>query len=285
MTYELAKSDPITPTKLTDFPNPNNAPRLAVPFIPPENPAVDYIWPSTSITTHLDSSATGYAVYPVGNRCNENGCAKYNTLCELTANLTSPDLTITRLIPQLFTVGVEPQFGTFSTTYSSATDSIYLLSPDARLAKVPFSSISEKATYTYWTGASNYDSNPLHSAQLLDITGVPISKDPCSFSTGDLFYSTPLANWLIVYMTQCADSTFYMRYSTTGALEGPYSEEMTLYKTEPAGSAGEGEEGINYAGHAYPRFLGDRGGAEVLLSWTEQPGGGYEMGMARVQFR
>ena len=82
-------------------------------------------------------------------------------------------------------------------------------------------------------------------------------------------------------MTSCADSTFYFRYSVSGAIEGPYSEEETLYKTQPAG---EGETGMNYAGHAYPRFLGDRAGGEVLLSWTEQPGGGYEMGMAKAVF-
>ena len=77
------------------------------------------------------------------------------------------------------------------------------------------------------------------------------------------------------------DSTFYVRYSLSGRIEGPYSDQQTLYKTFPAGA---GVTQMNYAGHAYPQFLGNRTGKEVLLSWTEQPPGGYQMGMAKVTF-
>lgn len=88
-------------------------------------------------------------------------------------------------------------------------------------------------------------------------------------------------------MTSCVDNTFYLRYSVSGRIEGPYSAQQTLYKTAaPAAAAGKGDDeaGMNYAGHAYPRFLGNGTGREVLLSWTEQPLGGYQMGMAKVVF-
>lgn len=214
-----------------------------------------------------------------------------------------------RLIPQLFTQGVEPQFGTFSTTYDISTDSLYLISTDGRIAKVPYSSAGNISQYSYWTGGSNYDSNPLHATQIVDSANSPISGSMCGFSTGDVFYSPAYQSWLIIYMTSCVDSTFYIRYSLTGRIEGPYSDQQTLYKTvvptaqqqqsplqgsKLAGGGSTEEEGastttndqtkMNYAGHAYPHFLGDRSGKQVLLSWTEQPLGGYQMGMAIVTF-
>lgn len=196
-----------------------------------------------------------------------------------------------RLIPQLFTVGVEPQFGTFSTAYDIGGDNLYLFSSDGRIARVPYGAAGDRSQYSYWTGGINYDSNPLHAAQMLDAKeNAPISGELCGFSTGDVFYSNPYQSWVIVYMTSCVDSTFYIRYSVSGRIEGPYSDQQTLYETMPpaarAGTNGDGDnvKGMNYAGHAYPQFLGDRSGKQVLLSWTEQPLGGYQMGMATVTF-
>ena len=300
------QSEPIDPTNLTDF-TVNGAPKLAVPWEPTENSAQDFIWPSTSLTSRSTADTTAYAVYPVGTRCNANGCGKYNTLCKITA--TDIGLEMERLIPQLFTEGVQPQFGTFSTTYDISTDDLYLISSDGRIAKVPYSSAGNISQYSYWTGGGNYDSSPFHATQLVDSSNTPISGSMCGFSTGDVFFSPRYQTWLIIYMTSCVDSTFYIRYSLTGRIEGPYSDQQTLYKTvvptaqqqqhslqplqgsKPAGASAEeastttnDQTKMNYAGHAYPHFLGDRSGKQVLLSWTEQPLGGYQMGMAIVTF-
>ena len=272
------QSDPNDPTNLTDFPI-DGAPKLAVPWEADENSSQDFIWPSTSITSRTDADTTGYAVYPVGTRCNADGCGKYNTLCKITA--TASGLEIERLIPQLFDVGVEPQFGTFGTAYDVGSDNLYLMSADGRIAKVGYDAAGDKSQYTYWTGGVTYGTNTLQAAQMVDVSGSPISGSMCSFSTGDIFYSTPYQTWIIIYMTTCVDSAFYIRYSASGRIEGPYSEQQKLYQTVPAA---DDVTGMNYAGHSYPQFLGDRSGREVLLSWTEQPAGGYQMGMAKVTF-
>lgn len=278
---EATQSEPLNPTNLTDFPV-NGAPMLAVPWEPSENSSQDFIWPSTSLTARTTADKTGYAVYPFGTRCNADGCGKYNTLCQVTA--TDSGLEVERLIPQLFTLGVEPQFGTFSTTYDFSGDNLYLFSPDGRIAKVRYGAAGDKSQYSYWTGGVNYNSNPLQAAQMVGVSNnAPISGGMCGFSTGDVFYSNPYHSWVIIYMTSCVDSTFYIRYSVSGRIEGPYSDQQTLYKTVPARTGGD-VMAMNYAGHAYPQFLGDRSGKEVLLSWTEQPEGGYQMGMATVTF-
>lgn len=77
----------------------------------------------------------------------------------------------------------------------------------------------------------------------------------------------------MIYMNGCADSTFYSRYSTTGRRKGPWSDQQLLYKTTPA--AGK----YNYGGHAYPNWLGDRSGKEIVLSWTYN---GADIQMAKV---
>ena len=184
-----------------------------------------------------------------------------------------------RLIPQFFNAD-EPQFGTFSTTYDVSSDCLYLFSSDGRIARVKFDSAGDKSQYTYWS-AMTYSTSYQTATQITDITGSPVTTS-CSFSTGDVFYSTVYQNWLIVYMTTCGDSTFYIRYSVSGQIEGPYSAAQTLYKTIPPA---DDPTHMNYAGHAYPQFLGNRNGSEVLLSWTEQPAGGYQMGMAKVMFQ
>lgn len=215
----------------------------------------------------------------MGTRCNQYGCGLYNTLCSITPNDTGID--IQRVIPQLFIDGEEPQYGTFATTYHSSEDAMYMLSSDGRIAKAPWSTLDDKSTYTYWTGGSNYGSVSTDGAQLVDADNNNLSGSMCGWATGDIFFSAPNNNWVVIYMTSCVDSTFYMRYSLTGNIEGPYSDDMKVLATTP------GAGGYSYAGHAYQHFMGDGSGSEVLLSWTIQAGdalGGYQMGIASMTF-
>ena len=77
----------------------------------------------------------------------------------------------------------------------------------------------------------------------------------------------------MIYMTGCADSVFYSRYSTTGRRKGPWSNAEKLYQTTPAPGK------YNYGGHAYPTWLGDRSGKEIVLSWAYD---GAQIQMAQV---
>lgn len=64
-----------------------------------------------------------------------------------------------------------------------------------------------------------------------------------------------------------------MIYSTTGDLQGPYSEPVLVFDT--CNGCG------NYAGNAYPYWLGSNA-SQIMLSWSV--GGGAETQMALLTF-
>ena len=94
-----------------------------------------------------------------------------------------------------------------------------------------------------------------------------------NISAGDIFWSAYYSTYLFVYMDNWADNTFWLRYSTTGNVEGPWSEGQVLLKITPSSSV------FNYAGHAYPDL--DGSGKTLLLSWTY--GGEYTQ-MSTITF-
>ena len=130
-------------------------------------------------------------------------------------------------------------------------------------------------------GGSSYGTDLSQAAQMVDLTNPPISGSICRFSFGDMFWSGYYSDWIVVYFIVCVDSIFYICYSLSGEIEGPYSGRQTLYKATPTSPI---VARTNYAGHDYPQFLDDGSGAEMLLNWTIQATGGYQMGMAKATF-
>ena len=111
-----------------------------------------------------------------------------------------------------------------------------------------------------------------------------------SFMDVDMFYSPRHSTFIIVYMTNYADSTFYYRYLKTpeailplysgggsdldyveNIVHNEWSDERVLYRASP---------GLNgkyiYAGGVHQGYYGDddisNGGSRMLLSWTAPTG-------------
>lgn len=114
---------------------------------------------------------------------------------------------------------------------------------------------SSRANFAYWSPsgwASHMPSANSGSAYVV--------TDSRGFASGDFIYSDHLQTWILIYMVKQLDSTFHFRYSTTGLIQGPYTEPAVLYKTTPA------KDDFNFAGHAYGGY--DSKGKSVILSWT-----------------
>lgn len=77
---------------------------------------------------------------------------------------------------------------------------------------------------------------------------------------GDIFYSAYHGTLLAVFTDAYIDGTFYISYSKSGTIVGPWSEPSIFYQTPNPSS------NFNYAGHAYPGF--DLSGKTLLLSYT-----------------
>lgn len=257
---------------------------LAVPWAEGEDPSTDFIWPSTSFATRSPNSTTGWAVYTFGTRCNGDGCPQYETLCRVTANSTTDGLYIERVIPKFFIEGDQPSFGRFSNVYDASDGTLIMMDPGAHILKVPYDDAADPSKYTYYAGGSsdNYtangaDASPLREAYEDNL----ISGSICGMATGDLFFSPHLGTWVIIYMTTCCDSTFYMRYSLTGLVEGPWSGQTFMHLTSGQGTCSNGE--FSDSGHAYALFLGDDA-KSVLLSWYDRDENAGRTAMARVDF-
>ena len=91
-------------------------------------------------------------------------------------------------------------------------------------------------------------------------------------ASGNVFWSPFYETWFAIYMTN-DQNDFWLTYSTTGSLQGPYSYPVDIFAT----CAGCG----NYAGSAYPYWRGPDA-SEVILSWSVN--GGAETQMALVTF-
>jgi len=74
---------------------------------------------------------------------------------------------------------------------------------------------------------------------------------------------------------------FYIQYSEGGHIAGPWSAPVLLFdNTDEAFCNPDGSKRLNYAGHAYPQWLGTEVN-ELVLSWTY---GGSDTRMALVTF-
>ena len=74
---------------------------------------------------------------------------------------------------------------------------------------------------------------------------------------------------------------FFIQYSEGGHITGPWSTPVQLFaNNKMACCNSDGSKKLNYAGHAYPQWLGTEAN-EVILSWTYDGGDTY---MALVTF-
>lgn len=86
-----------------------------------------------------------------------------------------------------------------------------------------------------------------------------------NFSSGDAFWSDYYGTWLIVSLTTFMNQ-IYIQYSEGGHIVGPYSAPVLLWNTAQATDS-KGVSVGNYAGHAYPQWLGTSSN-EMIISWT-----------------
>lgn len=167
----------------------------------------------------------------------------------------------------------EVHYGTFSTSNSDDGKFIFLFATvhngtGINLARAPTSHPADRRQYTYWTGKTWSQDPPSPNDPKAHVV-----SDDRIFTYGDFLYSPHYETWLLIYFIGPLDSTFHMRYSTSGLAQGPYSDPVVLYETEPV------KDGFNYGGHAYGGY--DKSGKKVVLSWTYN---GIATQMAEVRF-
>ncbi|KAK4693144.1 hypothetical protein P7C71_g4203, partial [Lecanoromycetidae sp. Uapishka_2] len=273
------------PTVWTDVLQSNGAPVPAIPWAEGEDPSKSFIWPSTSFATRTRDSTTGWGVYTFGNRTsNGDGISLYETLCRVTSNATTVGLNFERVIPKFMFEGEQPSFGRFSNVYDASDDKLIMMDPKAHILKVPYDAAADPSQYTYYAGgdSTDYTTNvadaaPLHEAY----ENTPISGSMCGMATGDLFYSPHLATWAIIYQTTCCDSKFWIRWSLSGVVEGPWSGQTFLYLTPGQGTCADNK--YSDSGHAYATWLGDDA-KSVILTWYDRGENAGRTAMARVDF-
>lgn len=84
---------------------------------------------------------------------------------------------------------------------------------------------------------------------------------------------------MCIYMTS-NQNDFYLTYSTTGQVQGPYSTPVSIFQSVPDTGCG-GLDCGNYAGTAYPFWRGPDA-SEAIISWSWN--GGAETQMALITF-
>lgn len=180
------------------------------------------------------------------------------------------------------------QYGVFAAVVGRGTSKVdlyvYLFgiaSSGLQLARVQTTAIKNRNAYEYFDPAScSFKSAPPSPAEA-NLSSVYLSG---GFSSGSIFYTPFLKTYLLVYLNDQADSTFYVRYlnlgtiicpTTTWVKDGKYgngiqaedveavfrygwSPEAVLYQSPP------GPKGFNYAGLAHPEFFNN----QYYARWT-----------------
>jgi hypothetical protein len=170
-------------------------------------------------------------------------------------------------------------YGSFGTVVAANGNLILFGKTSAGIfqATVSPGNIQNRGAYSYYDASTKAYTKTIPSP-----SNVAAAIVTGAYNGGDFFYSAFYGTWLFIYFDNYADSTFYIRYSTSGTTSGPWSSAQVLYKTKPSSSV------YNYGAHAYwmPWSTTDANGEvgasnTVLLSWTYD--GGYTQ-MAKVTF-
>ena len=125
--------------------------------------------------------------------------------------------------------------------------------------------------YEYYSGDNNWLAT---SSSPVAIFTLAFGYDSVTadLSSGNVFWSPFYETWISIFMSSWQNQ-MYLIYSTTGDVQGPYTEPVLVFDT----CSGCG----NYAGSAYPFWRGSDA-SEVILSWSVN--GGDETQMALVTF-
>lgn len=244
-----------------------------------ENWNTEMLWGSAIATQQNDPTATwGYLVFQYGLRPTSSDDAyvwEYNTLVNVTAT-ESGGLVTNRIVDQLFTAP-EILWGVFSVAAEPSTDYLYLFGVSGiylYVACVDWASATNVTSYEYYSGDNKWSTDPSAAAAIFTL---PIQAGGY-FGSGNVFWSPFYSTWMSIYMTS-DQNEIYLIYSTTGLVQGPYSDPVEIFETCPTIS--QGVDCGNYAGNAYPFWRGTDA-SEVILSWSVN--GGAETQMALVTF-
>ena len=135
-------------------------------------------------------------------------------------------------------------------------------------SKSPDADANLQSQYEYYSGDDNWVGTSSSAAAIFTLT------TGADMYSGDVFWSPFYETWMSIFMTTFQNE-IYLIYSTTGNVQGPYTEPVLLFETCPSIACG------NYAGSAYPFWRGSDA-SEVILSWSVN--GGAETQMALVTF-
>lgn len=201
----------------------------------------------------------------------------YNTLVEITA--ASPyepptgiagNLPSKRHVYQLF-YGNEIQFGDFAVQILN--DTLYLWGksePGLKLARVPLADLAERSKYQYWVGEQWVDEMPISNST--DGLVIPFQTEALgqtlTVSSGGIFWSAHFNTYLAIIMDDGISGQFWIQYSKSQTILGPWSDKQTLYQApvEPACDLPGVMNHWYYSGFAWPDW--DESGRTLLLGWS-----------------
>lgn len=217
----------------------------------------DALWPAAVVATGTDTAAIftlSLQIRPSG--WTRRGVAVATISAAEPVAARTPDLVFSATEPEFdeAAVRVRPGDGTGQVTEG---DWIYVFGcekehvPDeCRLAKVDTGRVTERAAYTFFTGAG-------WSNQVADASWVPGSAKNMSIG-----WNPHLHRWLAVYSKPLSDQVMAR---TAERLEGPWSEPVTLFTGMPATGSND------YVAVWHPE-LGSFDGTRLLITYNRPLG-------------
>lgn len=96
----------------------------------------------------------------------------------------------------------------------------------------------------------------------------PFNNQTYGPGSGDIFFSAYFQTYVCIFQGAGTYSHFFLSYSTSGLLTGPWTTPELLFDTEVDDlcKVYSPNYELNYAGHAYPMW--DVSGRTVLVSWS-----------------
>lgn len=130
-----------------------------------------------------------------------------------------------------------------------------------------------QSQYEYYSDNNEWWTNSSSPAAIFTLeTGAQLQY-------GNVFWSPFYQTWMSIFMSDWQNE-FFITYSTTGKVEGPYVKSYFIFETCPTMPTVDCH---NYAGTAYPYWRG-ADASEVLLSWTVTPNGMKKTQMGLITF-
>ncbi|KAK9458405.1 hypothetical protein V1511DRAFT_523736 [Dipodascopsis uninucleata] len=262
----------ITATKPGDF-------SPAIPFTSAESsvagsPSKRYaLW---TYTNCIPVSSTKAVHFWLVNKYSSKSSASTfgNTAAVYQLDPTSNTLSITRNSQLSFNSSTYA-YGSFANTvvngvaYLYAVDNLYGGRYDIHVASVPVVYADDPTKYQYWdNGAQKWSSTvPIPTARR---TSAAVISNSYTFSTGTIYYSTYHNSYIMLYMSNWADSAFRVLYAPSPL--GPWvKSNKVVYQGIP------GPKGYNYGGIAHPNYYqtgNNVQGQKLMLHYSYQDSNG-----------